>query len=333
MDRQGRKDLTVVYQHDPPSASTRRLLEHVFGDAQGHMVTFTGRQARLDRDDARRNELTHTRQRSFSYPTAVEDAISCLLDESWRKRDAYFGVHLFRKAGSRLASNSVGTMSSLWLDEDDGRYPDNGPQPTAIVHSSASRRHLYWRLTRGVSVEWVIEMNRRIAAWAHGDSGKAGLATVLRAPGTMNYKRHPQVDPVTMEITGADPWEPEVMEQAIPEIPSSSTKTSSTAPYDGPEVELAEYLANVEVIRELSDGLGVKFAIVCPWVEEHGGGDRTGTRIGQRAGGGLWFHCDHEHCQGRGWAEFCRRAPRRRRIRVITPRDTEPKGRVVIRLG
>jgi len=49
-----------------------------------------------------------------------------------------------------------------------------------------------------------------------------------------------------------------------PEIPSSSTKTSSTAPYDGPEVELAEYLANVEVIRELSDGLGVKCAIVCP---------------------------------------------------------------------
>jgi hypothetical protein len=55
-----------------------------------------------------------------------------------------------------------------------------------------------------------------------------------------------------------------------PEIPSSSTKTSSTTPYDGPQVELAEYLAYVEVIRELSDGLGVKFAIVCPWVEEHG---------------------------------------------------------------
>jgi len=117
-----------------------------------------------------------------------------------------------------------------------------------------------------------------------------------------------------------------------PEIPSSSTKTSSTAPYDGPEVELAEYLANVEVIRELSDGLGVKCAIVCPWVEEHGGGDRTGTRIGQRAGGGLWSHCDYEHCQGRGRAEFCRRAPRRR-FRVIPPRGTEPKGRVVISLG
>src|SRR5215216_4116966 len=39
LDRQGRKDLTVVYQHDPPSASARRLLEHFSRWLIGQPVT------------------------------------------------------------------------------------------------------------------------------------------------------------------------------------------------------------------------------------------------------------------------------------------------------
>ena len=296
------------------------------------MVAFAGRQARLDREDARHNELTRTRQRSFSYPAAVEDAVASLLEESRRERDAYFGVHLFRRAGSRLASNSVGTMASLWLDEDEGRYPDDGPQPTAVVHSSASRRHLYWRLTRPMAAAWVVEMNRRLAAWSDGDSGKAALASVLRVPGTRNFKRHPQVDDVRLEPSTTEAWEPQVLDQAIPLLPAPA-EPKRQGEYDGPAVELAEYLANVEVIRELPDGLGVKFAIVCPWVAQHSGGDRTGTRIGQRAGGGPWFHCDHQHCQGRGWGEFRRAVRPRKKVKVAQASAGGSLSKVVIRLG
>ena len=167
-------------------------------------------------------------------------------------------------------------------------------------------------------------MNRRIAVWAGGDVGKAGAATVLRVPGTANFKRHPHVDLITMEITGAGPWDPEVMEQAIPELPSPSPSSTSTGPYDGPELELAEFLDGVEVIGEVPDGLGMKLTIVCPWVHEHSGGDRTGTRVGHRAGGGLWFHCDHEHCQGRGWSEF-RLAVRGQVIRITRPASRPDK--------
>jgi hypothetical protein len=69
-------------------------------------------------------------------------------------------------------------------------------------------------------------------------------------------------------------------------------------------VDLAAYLENVEILGNVPDSVGTKYAIVCPWISLHSGGDRTGTRIGQRENGALWFHCDHEHCQGRTWRDF-----------------------------
>jgi hypothetical protein len=297
------------------------------------MVTFTGRQARLERDAARHNELAQTRQRSFPYPAAVEAAVAYLIEESEQGRDAYYGVHLFREANSRRSSNTVGAMSCVWLDEDDGHYPDSGPEPTAVVHSSARRRHLYWRLSHPVSAEWVVGLNRRIAAWAGGDPGKAGLASVLRVPGTMNFKRHPQVDRVRLECTNVSAWGSEVLEQAIPPLPQPVQRAPSE-PYNGPEVGLAEYLAGVQVLGEVPDELGVKYAVTCPWVHEHSGGDRTGTYIGRLSNGALWFHCHHEHCQGRGWTEFKRGCRRReaRVVRLAAPLPTDELRKVVIRL-
>jgi hypothetical protein len=280
------------------------LFGHIFGEDKGFVVTFTAQQARLRRPDARHNELAAIRQRSWAYPAETEKAAAYLMAEAGRQRDAYIGVHLFREPNTRLAAHTVPTIRSLWLDEDEGIYPEAGPQPTAAVASSATRRHLYWKLTRAVSVEWAVAMNRRIAAWAEGDSGKAALASVLRPPGTRNFKRYPQVYQVVGELTGAAPWDPEILEQAIPALPKASDRLGSTEPYNGPDVDLAGYLENVQIVAEVPDELGVKLAIVCPWINEHSGGDRTGTYVGQRAGGGLWFYCHHEHCQGRSWRDF-----------------------------
>ena len=86
------------------------------------------------------------------------------------------------------------------------------------------------------------------------------------------------------------------------------------------------------MIGELPDGLGAKYAIVCPWVHEQSGGARTGTRVGQRANGALWFHCDHEHCQGRGWPEFRRAVRPQKHISIKFPRaagNNDTKGIVI----
>jgi len=305
-NRQGREDTVKLYQRNGPAASARWLFEHVFDDAEGYMVTFTGQQARLTNPGARDNELTRIEQRSFPYPGAADAASSHLVAKAETNYDCYFGVHLFRERGSRLASNATPTVGTLWLDEDEGEYPDEGPEPTAIVCSSARRRHLYWRVSHPVSVEWAVTMNRRIAAWSGGDIGKAGLASVLRVPGTRNFKRHPQVDPVTLQITGADVWDPELLEQATPLLPETATTKRCETPYDGPRIELLDFLedAAAEVVSEVPDELGVKLAVVCPWIDEHSGRDRTGTYVGQLSNGALWFHCHHEHCFGRGWHEF-----------------------------
>jgi len=315
----------VYQQTDSPET----FLGHVLGEEGGFLVTFTGQQARISHGDARLNELTAIRQRSWSYPDKAQDAARYLLEEAAAQRDAYVGVHLFREAGNRLAANAAPTARSLWLDEDEGTYPEIGPQPTAVVFSSANRRHLYWRLTQAVTIEWTEAMNRRIAIWAGGDTGKAGAASVLRVPGTGNYKRHPRVDLVAMEITHTSPWEPEIMDQAVP--PLNEPPRLSGGVYDGPELELAQFLEGVEVLGEVSDGLGKKLAIVCPWIEEHSGGDRSGTFVGHRADGGLWFHCNHQHCQGRTWRDFRKMVHRSRSVSVDLPGYTGPTLNVEIR--
>jgi hypothetical protein len=77
----------------------------------------------------------------------------------------------------------------------------------------------------------------------------------------------------------------------------------------GERIDLMEFLAGagVEVLAEIPDGTAERvFRIVCPWLREHTGGDRSGTRVGQYPDGALFFQCEHAHCAHRGWPEFRR---------------------------
>jgi hypothetical protein len=77
--------------------------------------------------------------------------------------------------------------------------------------------------------------------------------------------------------------------------------------YDGEKFDLTKLLedAGVQIHTEMFDNSAeLKYGIVCPWVDEHTGGDESGTRVGQYEDGALFFHCEHSHCAGRKWAEF-----------------------------
>jgi hypothetical protein len=80
-------------------------------------------------------------------------------------------------------------------------------------------------------------------------------------------------------------------------------------PYDGPEkvLDLLDYLekSGLEIFAELSDGAAErKYALRCPWVEDHTDGDESGTYAGQYAEGATFFRCWHSHCASRRWREF-----------------------------
>jgi RepB DNA-primase from phage plasmid len=165
---------------------TAELWAHLFEGLQGYLVTFTGQQS--TRPDARPNELDARQQRSWRWPRQQTEAAEYLLEQSEAGRDAYFGVHLFRKPGTRRGEHA-GDIQALWVDGDGARVPKDWPQPTAVVESSPGREHYYWRLTRPIDPEEAAQLNKRLCYGMGGDKGKWGLGTVLRAPGTRNYKR------------------------------------------------------------------------------------------------------------------------------------------------
>ncbi len=170
------------------SSAALKLWDHLFGELEGrYLVTFTGKQS--EHPDARANELDDTAQESWRWPEDRERAAAYLEAESERGRDAYFGVHLFRKRGSRRAESTAPEILALWVDGDGATVPEDWPQPTAVIESSPGRHHYYWKLTHPVSPEEASRLNKRLCYGMGGDKGKWGLGTVLRAPGTRNYKR------------------------------------------------------------------------------------------------------------------------------------------------
>jgi hypothetical protein len=116
-------------------------------------------------------------------------------------------------------------------------------------------------------------------------------------------------------LTGVGEWSPEVMDQAVPILEVDDSPTSS-GPYTGAPVDLAPYLATVEGIGPAPDSSAAKFAIVCPWLSQHTGGDRSGTYLMQFPSGAAHFECKHEHCQQRKWADFKRKVRPLIRCRV-----------------
>jgi RepB DNA-primase N-terminal domain len=172
--------------HDEGPDRITELWAHLFGDLGGYLVTFTGCQSA--EPDTQPNELDDIRHRSWRWPAQKAAAAEYLLKQSQAGRDAYFGVHLFRRPSNRKAEN-VAEVLALWVDGDGAQVPKNWPQPTAVVESSPGRHHYYWRLTRTIDPEEAAQLNKRLCYGMGGDRGKWGLGTVLRAPGTLNYKR------------------------------------------------------------------------------------------------------------------------------------------------
>jgi len=117
------------------------------------------------------------------------------------------------------------------------------------------------------------------------------------------------------------------------EFPARVPKGGRAEEYDGPPIDLDDYLDRVEVFSEVHDGAGIKFAIRCPWAHEHTNGNLSGTYVGQRHNAATWFHCHHAHCAGRGWRAFTKALFWNRDIQANLPGYTGSALRMEIRYG
>jgi hypothetical protein len=160
---------------------TLGVWEHLFGDLQGYLVTYTGRREG--------GELMDKKQIPWFYPEAAEKAADYLIRQSESGREAYFGVHLFKTDANRKAENAADQVGALWADGDGAQVPEGWPEPTTVIESSPGRHHFYWRLDYPIDSARAAGLNKRIAYGMNADKGKWALGTVLRAPGTRNYKR------------------------------------------------------------------------------------------------------------------------------------------------
>ncbi len=203
----------MVEQTGAPQLTTEELWGHLFGQQEGHLVTFVGRQS--DRLDARPNELDDPEQRSWRYPRDQEKAAEYLRRRSESGCDVYFGVHLFKKPGNRRKDNAAEKVWALWCDTDGAMLPESYPTPNIRVESSPGREHLYWLFSRALSAKDAAQLNRRIAYGMQADIGKWGLGTVLRAPGTLNYKRQ-ESTMVSARLVSSEPYDPDYLDGALP---------------------------------------------------------------------------------------------------------------------
>lgn len=295
------------------TGATLKLFDLLYDSERGYLVTFTGKQARFGNPNARPNELALIVNKTWRFPEQAEEAAAYLHGESQRRRDAYFGVHLYRECepGRRLAANSVEFVRALWVDGDGAKVLPGWPDPTAVVHSSGGREHFYWALVDPIHKDEATKLNKRMAVAMGADKGKAGLATVLRAPGTLNYKRDTP-EPVTLEATGKRYAVAEVS-AAVPELPTppiARHRRPKNPPPWAERVKVAEFDLvewtnhhGVPIGSEVLDGRGRKWRLLeCP-IAPPGKEHSDGVYIGHHASGAPWFQCYHAHGEGYAWRD------------------------------
>jgi hypothetical protein len=277
------------------------LFHHLFDPLRGYLFT-----ASLEWG----NEHSWT-QLPWHYPDEAESAAGWVTDAAQLGLETYYSAHLFKTPRNRQRGNALEHVMALWLDLDDGEYPDDGPQPTLRVRTSTGKWHLYFRLTEPIGAEHAQDLNRRLCAFAGGDPTGVPLSSVLRPPGTARYKgARPEL--VVGWYTGVPAWEAAVIEQALPVLEEPGVD-GHRPPYTGAPVNLAPYLEVVQVLGPASDGTAEKYRIVCPWASEHSHGDKTGTYLMRFPSGAVHFECKHQHCHRRKWREFKTRVLRMRR--------------------
>ncbi len=174
--------------------------------------------------------------------------------------------------------------------------------------------------TTGALADTALEIIHLLDSYAEVSPSETGVKVWLRGRLDRAYKKSGiEIYPHSryFTLTGlALPQAPSMVEERQSELETLIRQEfpelirMPRRPYGGKPGEHIDFVGllnagGVEVLAEVPDGTAERvFRVVCPWVGEHTGRDRSGTRVGQYADGTLFFHCEHAHCADRTWREF-----------------------------
>lgn len=134
-------------------------------------------------------------------------AAAAAIVELGSRTDVYVGCAPRRRRAGGL--DAVQRVWVLWADCDTpeaiAALDAFRPAPAIVVRSgSGENRHAYWTLSGPIGVEEATTANRRLAHVLDADGGAVTMAaTILRPPGTANFKHTPAVAVVAERI---QPW-------------------------------------------------------------------------------------------------------------------------------
>lgn len=223
------------------------------------------------------------------------DTMAATIEASSEQHDTYASVYQFDRP-RRLALYAL-PSDLLHLEVDEPEQEWHGVEPTLTISSSPGRYHHYWRLDELVDREDRRRFLRALVSNGEGDPKAADLSRVLRPAGTWSHKRGAPVEAIggSGEIYSVAAV---VGDRNVP-MPGRGRgrpKQDNT--------DLEKYLTANDIEYEpVSDELGIKFAVPCPWADAHTT-DGEIAYVGKIEGGGLWFNCYHSHCNRRGWSDF-----------------------------
>jgi hypothetical protein len=212
------------------------------------------------------------------YRTADElTAAAAAILELGARTDVYVGcAPRARSAGGR---DAVVRAWVLWVDCDTpeavAALQAFTPAPAIVVRSgTGEHRHAYWTLSGPVDADVATAANRRLAHKLGADVGAVTTAaTILRPPGTHNFKHRP---PTTVVAERLQPWRrvsATRLVHGLHDPPASQSRTPAAATTgaseDGDALRQIPPAVYVQILTGLTPGRDGK--VSCPFHGE----DRT----------------------------------------------------------
>ena len=209
------------------------------------------------------------RMRQHWHPAAHPAGAASEILELAKRTDVYVGVAPRRhRHGGRSA---IERSWVLWadLDQTDTDAPTTSlPVAPGIVIGSGTpgHRHLYWPLAQSLSGPEAQRANGVLARALRADTGAVlNAATILRPPGTRNFK-HAPATAVTLERFEPRAHTAAQILQGLPTDPDTPTRTAA------PRVSTPDMLLAIEPARYVQAVTGLQVPrsrkVSCPFHED-----------------------------------------------------------------